>query len=129
MEAELSVTARRDLHRRAVDARRRPAPTSTPPRLAHHAELAGDDGALARAASRACHLAADRTAYREAVRHGERALSVGYALDPDERAELQAKLGHALAGLRRMEEASALRSAPLSTTGKRSVTTAARPTP
>ena len=52
-------------------------PGVDPARIAHHAELAGDDRALARAASRACHLAADRTAYREAVRHGERALAVG----------------------------------------------------
>ena len=107
VEAELSVTARRDLHRRAVAALTA-RPGVDPARVAHHAELAGDDRTLARAASRACHLAADRTAYREAVRHGERALSVGHALDPDERAELQVKLGHSLAACAHVEEAGAL---------------------
>ena len=101
------MTARRDLHRRAVAALTA-RPGVDPARVAHHAELAGDDRTLARAASRACHLAADRTAYREAVRHGERALSVGHALDPDERAELQVKLGHSLAACARVEEAGAL---------------------
>ena len=100
VEAELSVTARRDLHGRVVAALQ-VHPGVDPARIAHHAELAGDDLALARAASRACHLAADRTAFREAVRHGERALAVGYALDPDERAELQTELGHALAACAR----------------------------
>ena len=60
----------------------RPASPTTPRRPATSAALARCGHA-----TRAC-VAAARTAHREAVRHGERALAVGHALTPDERGRL-----------------------------------------
>jgi DNA-binding CsgD family transcriptional regulator/tetratricopeptide (TPR) repeat protein len=107
IEADLTDGVRRALHQRAVDALQ-PRHDSDPARIAHHAEAAGNDEALARSARRAFLLATARTAHREAVRHGEQALSVRHFLTDDEVADLQTKLAHSLIQVARGEEAEQL---------------------
>jgi DNA-binding CsgD family transcriptional regulator/tetratricopeptide (TPR) repeat protein len=107
IEADLADSVRRDLNQRAVNAlvgRR----DIDPARIAHHAEAAGDDEALATSARQALLLAAARTAHREAVRHGESALRVQQHLSADEVADLQTKLAGSLVQLARFDEADAL---------------------
>jgi ATP/maltotriose-dependent transcriptional regulator MalT len=91
VELDLPDERRRSMHQRAVAALA-DHPGTDPARIAHHAEAAGDEVALAHAAMEASLQAAGRTAYREAVRHGERALAVGHALTGDELATLQTSL-------------------------------------
>jgi tetratricopeptide (TPR) repeat protein len=107
IEGQLGEERRRTLHRRALAALVARRGTD-PARIAHHAEAAGDDAALAVAARDACLLAAARTVHREAVRHGERALGVQHHLSADEVAELQAALAYPLVGLARAEDAAGL---------------------
>ncbi len=102
VELELAEGRRRELHGRAVAALA-DRPGADPARIAHHAEAAGDDVALARFGTEACRLAFARTAYREAAEHGQRALAVQHLLTPDEAAELKATVGYSL--LARSDEA------------------------
>jgi DNA-binding CsgD family transcriptional regulator/tetratricopeptide (TPR) repeat protein len=104
VEAEVPAERRRDLHRRAV-ATLAARSDIDPARLAHHAEVAGDERTLAVAASEACRLAFARTAVREAVRHGEQALTVQHLLSADARAELKEYVGAALAMMARNKDA------------------------
>ena len=68
----------------------------------------GDHRSLARSARLAFLSAAARTSHREAVRHGERALSVQQYLSPDELAELQMRLATSMIALARGGDAEAL---------------------
>ena len=95
IEADLTGARRRDLNQRAVAALR-DRPGIDPTRVAHHAEAAGDDEALAQSAREAFLIAVAHTAHREAVRHGERALSVQRFLTTDEVADLEMKLAPSL---------------------------------
>jgi DNA-binding CsgD family transcriptional regulator/tetratricopeptide (TPR) repeat protein len=104
IEADLDLGLRRALHQRAVEALLL-RPGIDPARIAHHAEAAGDDETLATSARRAFLLAATRTAHREAVRHGEQALSVRQFLSADEVADLQMKLALSLMQVARSEDA------------------------
>ncbi len=79
-----------------------------PARIAHHAERAGDDATLARAAAAACQLAVARGANRDAAAHGERALAVAGLLTSDEVAGLKLQLALALHNVGRGDEAIAL---------------------
>ena len=107
VELELTDECGRRLHERAV-AVLSGRPGVDPARVAHHAAAAGDDRALAQAATEACRLALERSAFREAVRHGERALTIQHRLGGDDRAELAERLAFALHMLARPEEALAL---------------------
>jgi DNA-binding CsgD family transcriptional regulator/tetratricopeptide (TPR) repeat protein len=107
IEADLTGARRRALNQRAVDALR-DRQGADPARVAHHAEAAGDDEALARSAREAFLVAVAHTAHREAVRHGERALSVQQFLSNDEVADLQMKLALSLVQLARSGEAERL---------------------
>ena len=107
IEADLTGARRRDLNQRAVAALR-DRPGIDPARVAHHAEAAGDDEALAQSAREAFLIAAAHTAHREAVRHGERALSVQRFLTTDEVADLEMKLALSLIQLARSDEAERL---------------------
>ncbi|MEY2581663.1 MAG: hypothetical protein QOE09_1512 [Ilumatobacteraceae bacterium] len=107
VEADLSEAVRRELNQRVVDVLR-DRPGVDPARIAHHAEAAGDDAALATSALKAFALANDRTAYREAARLGERALAVRQFLSADQVADLQTKLGVSLTALARSGEAEEL---------------------
>lgn len=104
IEAEIEPKVRTELHRRAVAAILR-QDTSDAARLAHHAAAAGDDAVLARAALEACRLAAARIAHPEAVRHGQRALTVSHELSPDDRADLKGTLVRSLVACARADAA------------------------
>ena len=104
VESQIADVARRQLHRRAVDALQR-RPGVDPARLAHHASEARDERALARASLAACLLAASRTAHREAVLHGELALALRRELTADDVAELQLRLAPSLVASARGDEA------------------------
>jgi DNA-binding CsgD family transcriptional regulator/tetratricopeptide (TPR) repeat protein len=84
------------LHRRAVAALADP-PGGAPDlaRLAHHAEAAGDAGAVLRYAPAAAARAASLGAYREAAAQCARALRFGDRLTVAERAEIQERRSHA----------------------------------
>jgi DNA-binding CsgD family transcriptional regulator len=77
------------LHRRALEALADP-PIGAPdlPRLAHHAEAAGDAGAVRRFAPAAAAQAASVGAHREAVAQYQRALRFADGVPPAERADL-----------------------------------------
>ena len=76
-----------------------------------------------------CHLAVDATAHREAVRHGERALAVGHAPDPDERRRAAGQARARRWPTRRpRRRGDAPRRRTPSTTGASPATTAARRT-
>jgi DNA-binding CsgD family transcriptional regulator/tetratricopeptide (TPR) repeat protein len=107
IEADLTDGARRDFHQRAVEVLSARGDID-PARIAHHAEAAGDLQSLARSARLACMSAVARTAHRDAVRHGERALSVQQHLSPDEVAELQMRLATSMIALARGGDAEAL---------------------
>ncbi|MBA3287170.1 MAG: hypothetical protein H0U21_03980 [Acidimicrobiia bacterium] len=107
IESQLSEADRSRLHARALAALQA-RDGADPARIAHHAEAAGDDAALAHAARNAALLAAARTAYREAVRHGDRALSLRHELSAAEVAELAVRLGPSLGAMMRIDEAVAL---------------------
>ncbi len=124
VELDLPDERRRALHQRAVAALADHA-GADPARIAHHAEAAGDDVALARSAMEASLRAASRTAHREAARHGERALAVGHALTDDELATLKVTLASTLVTWPAPTKASRWRRRR-STTGTRSATTAGR---
>jgi DNA-binding CsgD family transcriptional regulator/tetratricopeptide (TPR) repeat protein len=104
IESDLSASRRRELNQRAtvVLAMRKDV---DPARVAHHAEASGDHAMLATSARLAFLSAVDRTAYREAARHGERALAVRQFLSPADVAHLQTKLAVALIALARSDEA------------------------
>ena len=77
------------LHRRALAALSAPAGRrADPARLAHHAEAAGDVGAVLEFAPAAAARAAEIGAHREAAAQLARALRVADALPADERARL-----------------------------------------
>ncbi len=77
------------LHRRALAALTAPAGRrADPARLAHHAEAAGDVGAVLEFAPAAAERAAEIGAHREAAAQLARALRVADALPADERARL-----------------------------------------
>jgi DNA-binding CsgD family transcriptional regulator/tetratricopeptide (TPR) repeat protein len=104
VESAVGDDRRRELNQRAVHELSARAGIE-PARLAHHAAAAGDEPALARAAREACRLAIERSALREAVRHGEQALTVDHLLTPDERAAVREELGESLHALNRSDEA------------------------
>ncbi len=103
-EGAIDDHRRRELHCRAV-ATLSARPGVDPARLAHHAAAAGDDELLASAATEACILAVERTAFREAARQGEQALSVAHLLASDRRAALAQALGAAYSAIDRSDEA------------------------
>ena len=107
VESNLSARARRSLNQRALAALA-VRPGSDPARMAHHAAAAGDDPALATYGLKALLAAASRTAHREAVRHGERVLTVQQFLTADLLAELHSKLATSLISLARADEAAQL---------------------
>ena len=107
IEADLAEGIRRALHQRVTEALQQRS-DADPARIAHHAEAAGDDEALARSARQAFLLALARTAHREAVRHGEKALSVRQFLTADEVADLQTKMGSSLIQVARSDDAEVL---------------------
>ena len=107
VEDELSAGRRGELHRGAVAALRA-RPGVDPARIAHHAEAGGDHAALARSARDASLLATGRSAHREAVRHGERALSVSHELTANEVAALKVTLTTSLVACARGDEAAEL---------------------
>jgi DNA-binding CsgD family transcriptional regulator/tetratricopeptide (TPR) repeat protein len=107
IEQEIPVGRVGELHRRAV-ATLADRPNTDPARLAHHAERGGDEATLASASAAACHLAAARSANRETIDHGERALAVAEHLTADEVAELKLALSVALQAVARSDEAIAL---------------------
>ena len=107
IEADLADGARRALNQRALDALATRGDVD-PARPAHHAEVAGDDEALAAWALRAFRSAIAQTAYREAAQHGERALSLQQFLSADEVADLQMNLATAMVSLARGDEADTL---------------------
>jgi DNA-binding CsgD family transcriptional regulator/tetratricopeptide (TPR) repeat protein len=107
IEQEIPAGRAGELHRRAVltlAAR----PSNDPARLAHHAERAGDETTVARASADACRLAVARSANREAIDHGERALAAAGNLTADEIAELKLDLSLALQAVARSDEAIAV---------------------
>ena len=106
---------RRELHR-AILATLAAAPEHDPARLAHHAELAGDDAATLRYAQAAAERAAAVGAYREAAAQYGRALRCVSQLSTSSRAtlhELRAEASYAaddqVASIADLEEAIALR--------------------
>lgn len=104
IEADLSERTRRELNQLTADALHVQS-EADPARIAHHAELAGDARLLAASARAAFLVAAARTAHREAVRHGEQALSVRQFLGDDEVADLHGTLASSLIALARGDEA------------------------
>jgi DNA-binding CsgD family transcriptional regulator/tetratricopeptide (TPR) repeat protein len=108
VESDLDEEARRRLHRAAVDALTRRQAGVDAARIAHHAEAAGDDAALAHWAREACLVAVSRLAHREALRHGEQALAVAHAMGPDDVADLKVKVSLPLMNAGRADEAMGL---------------------
>ncbi len=109
VEAELGEGNRRELHGRIVVALTS-RPDIDPARIAHHADASGDEAAAARYSMNAALQASARTAHREAVRHGERALTLRHALSPDEVATIQARLAFSLVASARADDAITLAS-------------------
>ena len=95
IESAVPPGRRRAMHRRLLGALVAVAAVD-PSRLAHHAGEAGDEQAIADYSAAACLRASAAGAHREAVRHGERALSRIERLDPDVAAEFRVKLGYSL---------------------------------
>jgi DNA-binding CsgD family transcriptional regulator/tetratricopeptide (TPR) repeat protein len=95
IEHEVPPARARRLHGSAIAALAT-RPDTDPARIAHHAERAGDEAALAAASAAACRLALARSASREAVGHGERALALSARLSEDELAEVSLALAQAL---------------------------------
>jgi len=89
VEESLAPDRRIALHRRALEAlQARPAASPDLARLAHHADGAGDTGAVLRFAPEAAARASAVGAHREAAAHYRRALSSAESLPPAERAAL-----------------------------------------
>jgi DNA-binding CsgD family transcriptional regulator/tetratricopeptide (TPR) repeat protein len=89
VEESIAPNRRLDLHRRALAALADPpAGARDLARLAHHAEAAGDVGAVRRFAPAAAARAASLGAHREAVAQYARALRFGEGLPTAERADL-----------------------------------------
>jgi DNA-binding CsgD family transcriptional regulator len=88
IEESISVTRRIGLHRAALAALADPPGAPDLARLAHHAEAAGDVGAVLAYAPGAARRASELAAHREAVSQYARALRFGDGLSPAERAEL-----------------------------------------
>jgi len=88
-EGAVPVARRRGLHASLLAALRDPpAGSPDPSRLAHHAEQAGDAGAVVRYAREAARQAAAAGAHREAAGQYARALRAGGVLPVEERAAL-----------------------------------------
>jgi DNA-binding CsgD family transcriptional regulator/tetratricopeptide (TPR) repeat protein len=102
--AEMPETTRRTLHATALAVLADQGGVD-PARLAHHAGAAGDETAIAMWSRIACREALARTAFREAVRHGEAALAFAPRLTPDHLAELRVDLARALVALVRFDDA------------------------
>jgi DNA-binding CsgD family transcriptional regulator/tetratricopeptide (TPR) repeat protein len=89
VEAALAPDRRLDLHRRAVEAlSSRPGAPPDLDRLAHHAEAAGDAGAVLRFAPAAADRAASLGAHREAAAQYESALRFAGTLSAESRGDL-----------------------------------------
>jgi DNA-binding CsgD family transcriptional regulator/tetratricopeptide (TPR) repeat protein len=81
------------LHRKALAALAEPpAGPPDPARLAHHAEAAGDAGAVLEFATAAGEVAAERGAHLQAAEQYERALRFGESLPLERRADLLSRL-------------------------------------
>jgi DNA-binding CsgD family transcriptional regulator/tetratricopeptide (TPR) repeat protein len=105
--AEVPERRRRELNAQAVLALSA-RPGADPARIAHHAAECGDEGAIATWSRLACADAVARTAHREAVRHGERALRGVVHLRADDIAELRTNLARAMVALSRGDDAELL---------------------
>ena len=95
VEDSVGVAQKVDLHRRAIAALSK-APTIglDMARLAHHADAAGDAGAVVLFALPAAERAASVGAHREAAAQYARVLKFGVALKLDERAEIWERRSH-----------------------------------
>lgn len=91
IEAAMAPDRRVLLHRRALEAL---TDSSDPAVLAHHAEAAGDSGAVLRFAPEAAESAAALGAHRESAAQYGRALRFADALAPERRAELLERRGY-----------------------------------
>jgi DNA-binding CsgD family transcriptional regulator len=89
VEESLTPNRRAALHRQALAALESP-PAGAPDlaRVAHHAEAAGDAGAVQRSASAAGALAASLGAHREAAAQYARVLRFADTMNPEARAEI-----------------------------------------
>ena len=85
VESSLSAPLALDLHRRVLAALEKPARTTPPARLVHHAAAADDRAAITRHAPAAAREATTRAAYREAGAQWRIALRLGTAKDAAER--------------------------------------------
>ena len=96
VERLISPNRARVLHRKTVDALEAASTVDRPdlPRLAHHAEGAGDGKAVLRFAPRAAALAASVGAHREAAAQYARALRFSDDLSYEERADLLDRRSH-----------------------------------
>ena len=88
VEAALPMARRTDLHRQLVEVLRDAGAPVDPARLAHHAEVAGDDEAVRRYARAAADRAAALGAHREAAAHYAAVLRRAGSLPAAERAQL-----------------------------------------
>jgi DNA-binding CsgD family transcriptional regulator/tetratricopeptide (TPR) repeat protein len=86
VEEAMPLSRTRQLHARVLDALRDRG--ADPARLVHHAERAGDDGALLEVAPLAARAAAAAGAHREAAAHYRRALQLAERYSEVERADL-----------------------------------------
>jgi DNA-binding CsgD family transcriptional regulator/tetratricopeptide (TPR) repeat protein len=103
LERELGVARSRELHRDVLRALEEAG--AEPARLVHHAERAGDEGALLRHAVAAAERSATLGAHREAAAHYQRAIAVAGTRSPAEAAELLGRCAFELYLTDRIEEA------------------------
>ena len=94
VEDSLSPDRRNDLHRRALVALEEPMRSRNPARLAHHADAAGEAGAVLRFAPEAAARASSVGAHREAAAQYRRALRFAQDMSLDERAQLLEQHSH-----------------------------------
>jgi DNA-binding CsgD family transcriptional regulator len=94
VEDSLSPDRRTDLHRRALVALEGPMRSRNLARLAHHADAAGEAGAVLRFAPEAAARASSLGAHREAAAQYRRALRFAQDVSLDERAQLLEQHSH-----------------------------------
>jgi DNA-binding CsgD family transcriptional regulator len=94
VEDSLSPDRRNDLHRRALVALEGPMGSRNLARLAHHADAAGEAGAVLRFAPEAAARASSVGAHREAAAQYRRALRFAQDVSLDERAQLLEQHSH-----------------------------------
>jgi DNA-binding CsgD family transcriptional regulator/tetratricopeptide (TPR) repeat protein len=94
VEAAISPSRSRDLHRRTLELLTGQTGPADPARMAHHAEAAEDREAVLHWAVAAAERSARLGAHREAARQSGRALRFADALSASERAALNERLSH-----------------------------------